>query len=86
VNQEALVKRLEKENRILKELLAEKELEAKMKDELLKKSLLNGRKKGNNLPICEQRIACFGCLSDSCYVKKHLLLPAKWQIKRQKTI
>jgi putative transposase len=36
-NMDAHVKRLEKENRILKELLAEKELESKMKDELLKK-------------------------------------------------
>lgn len=34
---DAHVKRLEKENRILKELLAEKELESKLKDELLKK-------------------------------------------------
>lgn len=31
------LKRLEKENRLLKELLAERELESKMKDELLKK-------------------------------------------------
>ncbi len=36
-NMEAHIKRLEKENRILKELLAEKELESKLKDELLKK-------------------------------------------------
>jgi putative transposase len=36
-NMDAQVKRLEKENRILKELLAEKELESKLKDELLKK-------------------------------------------------
>ena len=36
-NMDAHVKRLEKENRILKELLAEKELESKLKDELLKK-------------------------------------------------
>jgi putative transposase len=36
-NMDAHVKRLEKENRILKELLAEKELESKFKDELLKK-------------------------------------------------
>ena len=34
---DALVKRLEKENRMLKELLAEKDLESRMKDELLKK-------------------------------------------------
>ena len=33
----AKFKRLEKENKILKELLAEKEIESKMKDELLKK-------------------------------------------------
>ena len=36
-NMEAHVKRLEKENRLLKELLAEKDLESKLKDELLKK-------------------------------------------------
>jgi len=36
-NMDAHVKRLEKENRVLKELLAEKELESKLKDELLKK-------------------------------------------------
>jgi putative transposase len=36
-NMDAHVKRLEKENRILKELIAEKELESKLKDELLKK-------------------------------------------------
>lgn len=38
-NMDAQVKRLEKENRMLKELLAEKELESKMKDELLKKKI-----------------------------------------------
>ena len=36
-NMDVHIKRLEKENRILKELLAEKELESKLKDELLKK-------------------------------------------------
>ncbi len=36
-NMDAYTKRLEKENRVLKELLAEKELEGKLKDELLKK-------------------------------------------------
>jgi len=36
-NMDAHIKRLEKENRILKELLAEKELESKLKDELIKK-------------------------------------------------
>jgi len=36
-NMDAHVKRLEKENRLLKEMLAEKELESKLKDELLKK-------------------------------------------------
>jgi putative transposase len=42
---DSLVKRLEKENRILKELLAEKELESKLKDELLKKKFgLQGKK------------------------------------------
>jgi len=36
-NADAKIRRLEKENRMLKELLAEKELESKMKDEMLKK-------------------------------------------------
>lgn len=36
-NQQGQIKRLEKENRMLKEMLAEKELLLKMKDELLKK-------------------------------------------------
>ena len=36
---DARVKRLEKENRMLKELLAEKELESRMKDKLLKKKV-----------------------------------------------
>ena len=39
------LKRLEKENRILKELLADKELESKMKDELLKKKFAQWEKK-----------------------------------------
>jgi putative transposase len=39
------LKRLEKENRILKELLAEKELESKMKDELLKKKFAQWEKR-----------------------------------------
>jgi len=44
-NMDAHIKRLEKENRILKELLAEKELESKLKDELLKKKFgLPGKK------------------------------------------
>ncbi|MDM7920324.1 MAG: hypothetical protein QUS12_14335 [Methanosarcina sp.] len=42
---DAYAKRLEKENRILKELLAEKELEAKLKDELLKKKFGHQGKK-----------------------------------------
>jgi putative transposase len=45
-NMSAQLKRLEKENRILKELLAEKELEAKMKDELLKKKFAQWERKG----------------------------------------
>ncbi len=36
-NMDAYVKRLEKENRLLKEMIAEKDLESKLKDELLKK-------------------------------------------------
>lgn len=43
---EASVQRLEKENRMLKELLAEKELESRMKDELLKKKFAQWDKKG----------------------------------------
>jgi putative transposase len=38
-NQHAQLKRLEKENRLLKEMLAEKELESRLKDELLKKKM-----------------------------------------------
>ena len=45
-NMGAQLKRLEKENRILKELLADKELESKMKDELLKKKFAQWEKKG----------------------------------------
>ena len=36
-SQDFLIKRLEKEVRLLKEIVAEKEMESKMKDELLKK-------------------------------------------------
>ena len=43
-NSEAQVKRLEKENGMLKELLAEKELEMRMKDELLKKKIAQWNK------------------------------------------
>jgi putative transposase len=42
------VKRLEKENSMLKELLAEKELEMKMKDELLKKKIAHWNKGGTS--------------------------------------
>jgi putative transposase len=45
-NMDAHVKRLEKENRILKELLAEKDLESRLKDELLKKKFGQQVKKG----------------------------------------
>ena len=38
-NSEAAMRRLEKENKLLKEMLAEKEMELKMKDELLKKRM-----------------------------------------------
>ena len=44
INNEAAMKRLEKENRALKELLAEKELELKFKDELLKKKKMEWRR------------------------------------------
>ncbi len=43
--QEAEIKRLEKENQALKILLAEKELEGKLKDELLKKKYPELRRK-----------------------------------------
>jgi putative transposase len=43
-NMDGHIKRLEKENRMLKELLAEKELESKMKDELLKKKIAQWNK------------------------------------------
>ena len=42
---EALIKKLEKENEALKILLAERELESKLKDELLKKKYPELRKK-----------------------------------------
>lgn len=38
-SQEAAMRRLEKENRLLKEILAERDLEIKMKDQLLKKKM-----------------------------------------------
>ena len=40
-NSDASLRRLERENRLLKEMLAEKELEIKMKDELLKKRIVD---------------------------------------------
>jgi hypothetical protein len=51
-NMSAHLKRLEKENRLSKELLAEKKLESKIKDELLKKSLHSGIKKRNSVSLC----------------------------------
>ena len=44
VNMEAAYKRLEKENELLKRILAEKELESKMKGELLKKKIAQWNK------------------------------------------
>jgi putative transposase len=41
---EAQLKRVEKENKLLKEMLAEKELESRMKDELLKKKIAQWNK------------------------------------------
>lgn len=38
-NQDGIIRKLEKENKILKEILAEKELEIKMQAELLKKKM-----------------------------------------------
>lgn len=43
-NKSAIIKRLESENRILKEILAEKDLELKMKDGLLKKKIAQWNK------------------------------------------
>ncbi len=39
------IRQLEKENKMLKELVAEKELESKLKDELIKKKYALQRKK-----------------------------------------
>lgn len=44
VNKDAAIKKLEKENALLKQILAEKELEGKMKDELLKKKIAQWNK------------------------------------------
>lgn len=41
----AIIKKLEKENKALKEIIAEKELESKLKDELLKKKYPHLRNK-----------------------------------------
>lgn len=43
-NNDAELRRLQKENQMLKELLAEKELEGRMRDELLKKKQAQWRK------------------------------------------
>jgi len=43
-NLDAQVKKLEKENKLLKEIIAEKELESRMKDELLKKKIAQWNK------------------------------------------
>ncbi len=40
-NSEAALRKLERENRLLKEMLADKEMELKMKDELLKKRMVS---------------------------------------------
>jgi len=40
------IRELEKENKLLKEILIQKELEGKLKDELLKKKLALEKKKG----------------------------------------
>jgi hypothetical protein len=49
------LKNLEKENLILKDLLAEKDLESEMKDELLKLVCTVGGKKRNSVLLCWQR-------------------------------
>lgn len=46
ITNEAEVRRLQKENQALKELLAEERLASKMKDELLKKKFAQQKKKG----------------------------------------
>jgi len=43
---QATVRKLEKENSLLKEILAEKEMQMKMKDELLKKKIAQWNKGG----------------------------------------
>lgn len=55
ITNEAALKRLEKENSALKELLAEKELELKFKDELLKKRSNNGSAERDSQRICGGR-------------------------------
>jgi putative transposase len=45
---EAIVKKLEKENQALKELLAEERLASKMKDDLLKKKFAQQKKRGSS--------------------------------------
>lgn len=44
VDQDAAIKKLERENALLKQILAEKELEGKLKDELLKKKIAQWNK------------------------------------------
>ena len=44
VNQDAALRKLERENALLKQMLAEKELEGKLKDELLKKKIAQWNK------------------------------------------
>jgi len=45
--QQKEIRRLEKENQLLKQIIAEKELESKMKDELLKKKYPPTRRKNS---------------------------------------
>jgi putative transposase len=44
-SQDIKIKKLEKENKLLKEIIAEKELEGKMKDKLLKKKFAQWNRK-----------------------------------------
>ena len=54
------IRELEKENKALKEIVIQKELEGKLKDELLKKKFAL-EKKGTHKPLCFSRLEarCF---------------------------
>ena len=49
------IRELEKENKLLKELIIDKELEGKLKDDLLKKKFALEKKKRNDQQVCFSR-------------------------------